>query len=150
MSSSYVRTEILNFLAANAPTENVIDLSGQFADIQDLIAGEGLTPTDPWLGVQFVGNDDSPVTVGATNTSGKYRELGVVYLHIVAVAQLGGSGSILTRGETLRNAFRGMRLGDMVVDSLTPLNFDSGATLRFSGGYMSASFLLSYFRDYDL
>lgn len=150
MSSSYVRDEIFTFLAAQAPTENVIDLSGQFSEIQDLIIDAGLDADDPWLGVQFIGNDDSPVTVSSDNVHGMYRETGVIYIHVVDVAKLGGAGSIVTRGETLRNAFRGMRIGDIVIHGMTPINFDAGATLRFSGGYMAASFLIDYTRDYNI
>lgn len=150
MSSSAVRTAMLNFIAAAAPTENVIDLSGQFGEIQELIADAGLDMDDPWLGVQFVGNDDSPITVGANNVVGMYRETGVVYIHVVDVAKLGGAGSIITRGETLRDAFRGMRIGDILIEGMTPINFDAGTTLRFSGGYMAASFLIDYTREYNL
>ena len=149
MSSSYVRTEILNFLSANS-SEKVIDLSGEFEEIQEMIATAGLAATDPWIGIQFIGNEEVPVTVGATNNSGMYRESGAIYFHVVSIAKLGGTGTILTRGESLRNLFRGQRIGGLVIDSITPVNFDSGATLRFSGGYMSGSFLVSYYRDYNL
>lgn len=150
MSSLAVRTAIFNFISSVAPTENVIDLSGQYAEIQDLIEEAGLAYDDPWLGVQFIGNDDVPITVGANNDTGMYRETGGIYIHVIGVAKLGVAGSILSRGEALRDAFRGMRIGEILIDGMTPINFDTGATVRFSGGYIGASFLVSYVREYNI
>ena len=150
MSSLYVRQQVLDFLAAEIPAEKVIDLTGAYQEIKELVAHAGLTDKDPWLGIEFIGNSEQPITVGSDNEKGKYRELGAVYFHIVGIAKLGGSGSILTRGEAIRNLFRGRRLGTMIVESMTPLNTQSGATLEFKGGYMSASFILSYLNDLDL
>lgn len=150
MSSVYVRTEIKNFIATEFPLEKVIDLSGQYETMDQIIDNEGLAPDDPWLGIEFIANDEVPITVPATNSQGRYREDGAVYFHIVEVASLGNSGTILSRGESLRNKLRGQRIGQIIVESITPLNFGSGATLQFEGGYTSASFVLSYQRDLEL
>ena len=150
MSSSAVRTLILDFLDTNAPTESVVDLTAQFGEIKEFIADVGVQPESPWLGVQFIGSDEVPISLAATNDQGKYRESGGIYLHIVDVARLGVGPRLLTRGETLRNLFRGTRIGDIIIESVTPLNFDSGATLQFEGGYMSGSFLISYIFDLDM
>lgn len=150
MSSVYVRAEIKNFIATEFPLEKVIDLSGQYETMDQIIANEGLAPDDPWLGIEFIANDEVPITVPATNSQGRYREDGAIYFHIVEVASLGNSGTILSRGESLRNKLRGQRIGQIIVESITPLNFGSGATLQFEGGYTSASFVLSYQRDLEL
>lgn len=149
MSSPYVRTQIKDFLAANSG-ESVIDLTALFEEIKELLAENNIQPDAPWLGVQFVGSDEIPVALSATNDQGLYRETGAIYFHVVATAQLGVGDAMLTRGETLRNLFRGRRIGDIIVDSVTPMNFDSGATLAFEGGYMSGSFFVSYRRDLNL
>ena len=150
MSSTYVRTQLKTFLAAEAPTESVIDLSGQFATVPEMIAENSLTQDDPWLGLEFIGDEEVPITIGSTNDKGKYRETGAIYFHVVEVASLGSAGTILSRGETLRELVRGQRIGFMVIDSVTPLNFNSGATLQFEGGYVSASFICGYYNDTDL
>jgi len=150
MSSTAVRDAIKNFLTANAPSETLLDLTAQFQEIQDFIAGNGLQPSDDWLGIAFVGETEVPVTFPATNDQGKYRELGAFELIIVSEAKLGVGNALLTRGETLRDLLRGRRIGGVIIESMTPLNFDSGASLRFEGGYMSASFLVSYEYDFDL
>jgi len=150
MSSAAVRTLILNFLDLNAPSESVVDLTSQFGEIKEFIADVGVQPDSPWLGVQFVGSDEIPVELAATNVQGKYRESGVIYIHVVDVARLGVGAALLTRGETLRKLFRGTRIGSIIIESVTPLNFDGGATLAFEGGYMSGSFLMSYISDLDL
>ena len=150
MSSTYVRTQIKNFLTTIAPTETFIDLTARFEDIEDLITDAGLDRMDPWIGLQFVGNEEIPITIGADNTKGKYRELGAVFIHIVDVAKLGVGDTILGRAETLRGLLRGRRVGTLFIESVSPPNFEPGATLQFEAGYMSASFIATYTNDVDL
>jgi hypothetical protein len=149
MSSPYVRTTIKQFIDDNS-SEDVVDLTSLFQEIKELLADNGIQPDAPWLGIQFIGDDEIPIALAATNVVGKYRETGAIYFHIVQTAQIGVGDGMLTRGELLRNLLRGRRIGDIIVDSVTPMNFDNGATLQFEGGYMSGSFLVSYRRDLDL
>jgi len=150
MSSSYVRTQIKNFIVANAPTESLVDLTGQYAELEDLLTDNSIPPNDPWLGVQFIGDDEIPITIGSNNVAGKYRETGAVYIHVVDIAKLGVSDTILARAEVLRDSFRGQRIGDILIDSVGTPNFEAGAALHFEDGFMSCSFLMSYQRDLDL
>ncbi len=150
MSSLYVRQQFTGFLAAEIPSEKVLDLTSLYGELKDALGDAGIPPRTPWIGIEFIGNDEVPITIGSTNTAGKYRETGAVYVHVVDIAKLGGSSSILLRAEALRDLFRGRRLGRVLVDSVTPPNFDSGATLNFEGGYMSASILIGYDCDVDL
>lgn len=150
MSSSAVRTAFKTFLSTYAPTENVVDLTGRFDELQDMLAEESLGPDDLWLGIEFIGSDEIPITVGATNTSGKYRETGAVYIHIVDIAKSGVDDLILARAETIRGLFRGQRIGSIYIESVTPVNFAAGAALQFEGGYMSGSFIIGYLSDIDL
>ena len=120
MSSSYIRTEIKSFIAANLATENVIDLTNQYDEVQDMLASHAppLTYTDHWLGIQFIGAEELPINVGADNTQGCYRELGATFLHVVAPATTTAYTDILARTETIRNAFRGQRINDIIIDTL--------------------------------
>lgn len=149
MSSSYVRQQVKDFLEANS-NETVVDMTAQFGELSEFLADMEVQPDAAWLGVQFIGDDEVPIALAATNDQGKYRETGAIYFHVVDVARLGAGDSLLTRGEALRNLFRGRRIGSITIDSVTPMNFDQGATLQFEGGYMSGSFLASYRRDLDL
>lgn len=148
MSSVYVRTQVKQFLADNS-SESVIDLTAQFGQMREMLADE-IQPDAPWLGITFIGDDEIPIALAATNDQGKYRETGAIYFHVCAVAKLGVGDSLLTRGEVLRDLFRGRRIGDIIIDNVTPMNFDNGATLDFEGGYISGSFLAGYRRDVDL
>lgn len=150
MSSSYVRSQLKTFLSAGAPTEDILDLTGQYQELQDFLTANSVGLSDPWVGVQFIGNEEIPVTVGSTNADGKYRETGAVYIHVVDIAKLAVHDSILARAESLRNLLRGARIGDIVIESVTPPNFGEGATLNFDGGYISASFIIAYNRDLHL
>lgn len=119
-------------------------------DFKEMLAEAGVQPDAPWLGLQFIGDDEIPIALAATNDQGKYRETGAIYFHVCSIARIGAGDGLLTRGETLRNLIRGRRIGTITIDSVTPMNFDNGATLDFEGGYMSGSFFVSYRRDLDL
>lgn len=149
MSSAYVRTEIKDFLEDESE-ETVVDLTAAHQDFKQMLADAGVQPDAPWLGLQFIGEDEIPVALAATNDQGMYRETGAIYVHVCDVARLGAGDLLLTRGEVLRNLFRGRRIEDIVIESVTPMNFDLGATLEFEGGYMSGSFLVAYYRDLNL
>ena len=150
MSSEYVRSQIISFIESNLTDETAIDLSGEFDNLEALLAREGITGRDNWLGLQFIGSDEIPIAVSSTNTTGCYRETGAIFLHIAEKARLGIGALIIARAETIRNAFRGVRIGDILVESVTPVNFNSEATLNFEGGYTSGSVIISYERDLNL
>jgi len=148
MSSKYVRDQVKAKMAGL--TEPVLDLSGQFDKLKDFLADNGVNPgRDPWYGLQFVPSEDVPITVGSDNTQGKYREIGIVFIHVVEMAANVSSDNIVDRGETIRDLFRGERLGTMIIEGVTPINFESAATLQFEGGYTSGSIVLNYYRDFD-
>lgn len=146
MSSIEVRQQIKSFIAANS-SENVIDLTAEFEELRELLSENGLQPDAPWLGIEFIGDSELPVSLAATNDQGLYREIGSVVLHVCAEGRLGVGDSLLARGEILRNLFRGRRIGSVVVEGVTPMNFGPGATLEFEGGYVSGSITLSYYQD---
>lgn len=150
MSSAYVRTQIKEYLAANAPTESVIDLTGVFQEITELLGDNEIQPDAPWLGLEFIGNEELPIALAATNDQGKYRETGAVSFHVVDQAALGVGDKVLTRGEALRKIFRGARIGNVLVTGMTLLNFGHGATLDFEGGYIAGTFQITYESDLDL
>lgn len=150
MSSTYTRTQIKNFLAANAPTESVIDLTGVFQEIKELLADNDIQPDAPWLGLEFIGNEELPISLAATNDQGLYRETGSVSFHVVAIAQIGVGDQVLARGDVLRNLFRGARIGQVLVTGMTLVNFGHGATLDFEGGYIAGTFQVTYERDLNL
>lgn len=150
MSSTYVRDQLKAFIGTDLVTENLIDLTGEYRDVDDVIAGASLTFKDPWLGIQFVGSQDIPITVAANNIQGLYREIGTVMLHIVEMASSTSTDDILTRSETIQDAFRGQRINDIIVEEVTPPNFEQGATLDFESGYVAATIILSYERDLNL
>lgn len=149
MSSSYVRTEFKTFLSGNS-AETVIDLTGQYLTVQEVIAQAGLNRNDPWLGIQFVGTAEDPQTITSNNTTGCYRELGSVFLHVVERVSSTVTDDILSRSETLRNLFRGRRINDIVIEGVTPPNFEQGTTLDLDGGYISASITVNFYRDLNL
>lgn len=149
MSSSSVRTNIKNFIESEFPTEILIDLTAEFDMLNDLLDRYDAKGRD-WVGIQFISSPEEPIGLTADNQQGMYLEEGVVYLHIVDVAYLGVASSILNRAESIRNKFRGQRIGDIVIEATSPPNFEAGATLQFEGGYTACSILISYSRRFSI
>jgi hypothetical protein len=150
MSSAYVRTQLKSFLTTNAPTEDFVDLTAQYGEINTFLADAGVSPEDPWIGLQFFGDNEVPITINSDNTRGKYRETGSVFIHVIDIAKLGVGDSILSRVETLRDLLRGRKIGTMFIETVSPVNFEAGASLNFEGGFMTGSFILTYLNDLDL
>lgn len=150
MSSSTVRTTFKSAITTNFSSQILVDLTDQYSYLDDLLTDSGITSSTPWLGIHFQGGGEDPITVNATNAHGKYRETGLAYIHIVDIAKLGATDSILARAEALRDYFRGRNMSGVVVLSVTPPSFDSGATLDFESGWVSCSFMVEYNMDIDL
>lgn len=148
MSSKIVRDTIKSFIATNFPSEKVADLSAGYERIDDFLSEFSITLNDDWVGLQFIGNDEIPITVASVRGQGKFREVGSVFVHVVGVASAGVRDSILARVEPLRTLFRGKNISGIRVQSVTPPNFELGATLEFESGFIAASFIFEY--DFDL
>lgn len=148
MSSSAVRTLVTDFLEDNS-VEDVVDLTGHFEDLRQLLADSGITPDSPWLGLEFIGDSEDPVSLFADNEKGLYREFGLIQLHVCAVAKIGVGADLIARGEVLRNLFRGRRIGSIVVDNVSPINTGPGATLEFEAGYVSGTVSVAYHNDFS-
>lgn len=150
MSSVFVRQSILDYLAANS-AEVVADFTADFEQLSDFLELNNIADQQPWVGIQFVGSQEVAVDIRATDSKGKYRENGVIYLHIVDIAKLGVHNLILNRAEILRSKFRGKRIaGTILIESVSPANFGAGVTLSFEGGYTAALVQIDYQRDFDL
>ena len=150
MSSKYVRDTIKAFFASDIPSEKTLDVTALFGDINNSLTDAGIAKREDWTGLQFVPSSEEPVSVTSNNTTGKYRERGIIFLHVVHIAKADAATNIVDRSEILRNAFRGQRIGDIIIEGVTPPNFESGATLQFDGGWTSAAIIVNYYRDENL
>lgn len=143
MSSKYVRNQINTYLSANS-AETFIDISGESRELLDLVADNSITVDDNWVGVQYAASIEEPISIN----SGCYREFGTILLHIVA--PIGPNivySNILDRAESLQSLFRGKRINDIVIESITPLNTERGTTLEFDNSFTSGTFFVNYYRD---
>jgi hypothetical protein len=150
MSSKYVRDQIKSFLTANAATENQVDLSAQFLQLEALLNQKGLSPSDPFLGLQWLPSGEQPLAISSSNAGGCFRELGVFIMHVVEPTdQLDVEVPILDRAETLLSLFRGATINnDIIIESVTQANFDTAATLNFEKGYQAAAVTVNFYYDY--
>ena len=153
MSSAFVRSSFKTFVSANNSGETLVDFTGEYRELKDILSANAISFSSPWMAIEFIPSTEEMITVGTNNTAGKYRELGAVIIHVVGVAKLGGSDTILARAEALKNALRGRRIGTgskIIIESVTPPNFKDGATLQFDGGFTAASIIVAYEYDMDL
>lgn len=148
MSSKAVRDLILDFIDAGS-NEDVVDLTGHFENLRDLLSESGVQPDAPWLGIEFIGDSEDPVSLTANNEQGLYREFGMVQLHVCTEGKIGAGTSLVDRGEPLRKLFRGERIGAIVINSVSPINTGPGATLEFEAGYVSGTISVSYHYDFS-
>lgn len=147
MSSLAVRNLTRDFLAENSD-ESVVDLTGEFQELRELLAESEVQPDTPWLGLDFSGDGEEPVSLTADNTKGLYRETGLIHLHVCAVAKIGVGANLESRSEALRNLFRGRRIGGIVVETVSPMNTGRGSTLEFEAGYVSGTVNVAYHFDF--
>ena len=142
MSSVSTRTQIKDYLAANT-SETTIDISGEFRELLDLMEAYSIAKDDDWIAIQFVGNSEEYISVPA----GCYREYGSIFMHVVAAIRIGSIDGILSRCETIRSLFRGKRINDIIIESVSPPNTEVGTTLEFDNNFISATFFMDYYRD---
>jgi len=150
MSSLIVRNTIKSFITTNLPLEKLVDLSGEFDHLNDLLAHNRVTGQMNWIGIQFIGNSETTTSLNANNSAGCYRELGTIILNIVDVSRVGVASKILLRAEICRNLFRGRNISGIRIEEVSPPNFSDGATLNFEGKYTSASIYIGYESDLNL
>ena len=63
MSSTYVRTEFNNFMAAYTPTQKIIQLAGVFEYLTDHLKDQGVGAEDTWVGLEYFGDDEVPIPI---------------------------------------------------------------------------------------
>lgn len=150
MSSSYVRTQFLSFLTTNFLTENVIDMTAEYEEMKEFLDDNNLTYLDAWLGIDFLPTDEIPIAVTTNTSQGCYRETGSLFFHVTEPAAKAAATNIVSRAEVLRSGLRGHRIGDIIVESVTPVSTQGGTTLQFEAGFTSGSFILNYYRDLNI
>jgi hypothetical protein len=151
MSSKFVRDSFNSFMETEFTGENIIDLTAHFEEIEDLLEHYDLTINDPWVGIQYLGSDEIPVSIQSQNQKGCFREVGAIYIHVVAVSHFKTHKEILTRAEAIRDKLRGRRINEsLIIEQVGPANFGEGITLNFESGYTAAAITLFYRRDIDL
>lgn len=148
MSSSYVRSQFETYIKSQLSTEKILDLDNQYGELQKFLLANDVSIKDNWMGIQYIPSTEDPISTGGAD-HGCYREIGAILLHIVAPAKVNVVNNILPRAEAAQASLRGKRLGEMIITSVTPPNFNPGATLEFEGGYLSGTITIGYYRDFN-
>ena len=140
MSSRYVRNTILTYLTNNWTATPVYDLSN-FLDKTNL----NLANLNMWVGVQFLHSEETYAGVG-----GKcFRESGTIIFHVAHAVGQSSDGAI-NACESIRDLFRGMRIGgNIVIESVDPPTDMWGEAIEFDGNWHGFAIYTEYYMDFD-
>ena len=135
MSSGYVRLQINSFLEANWTTTDIFYVD-DYASIDSIPANN----TDAWVGVEY------PSSVEQVNSipANFWREDGDVLIHIVTPNGW-ESATPVSYGDQLQQLLRGQRLGDVVIESVSPVTDASPPALELSSSWHGWAILVSYY-----
>lgn len=153
MSSEYVRDEILTFLQTSFPGDKIVDISGEVEIQQKWLIKQGISHKDPFIGVDYVGAIENTVSVTSSNATGKYRELGGVFIYFNRPYKTTSKAQVLSQATTYVNLLRGSRIGsldDILIDQISLPNFNSGGNLQLEDGYISVTIRVGYQRDNNI
>lgn len=154
MSSGYVRSMVKSYFATSFPTDVLVDFTALEATLEDILSQYTIEETDSWYGIQFIGSSKEPIAIASSVNKGWYRERGSLFFHIVVppgvVSGTSAADKLVANADALDAKFSGARIGDIIIESVTPLNTEAGATLDFEGGFTSGSMIISYYRDLNL
>ena len=143
MSSPYVRTTFINWLQTEFPTENLIDLTGEFDSISSLLNKNDIPKDEGFLGIQFLPEIEQPISINSC-----FREDGALYLHFSErIKNTDYVDRILARFEAMKPKLRNATIDKIRVTSFMPPNFNAGATLKVESGFQSASVIVRFYSD---
>jgi hypothetical protein len=135
MSSGYVREKINTFLEANWTTTEIY-----YVDDYDSIESIPANNTDAWVGVEYPGAVETVDSIPANF----WREDGDVIIHIVTP---NGWNSLkpIQYGDQLQQMLRGQRLGDVVIENVSPVTDASPPALELSSSWHGWAILVRYY-----
>lgn len=141
MSSAVTRTITLNHLQTSYNDVTFFEIDGE-------VSNDNLPDEDSWIGLEFIGNGNE--LRGFPNS---FREIGVMSIHYVVRSNKDGTtlrNRILEMASTLEPLLMNIRVGSVIFEEITPPNFADGAAIKFKKGFVGATAIVSYYRDYKI
>lgn len=139
MSTPAVRQAVMAKIRSEAPTLELHDLS-DFVSINDLPA----TLTGVTMLTQFIGGSEDMITIAGEGNQG-WSERGSIALHYLIPTGFDFRPHTAAM-ETLRQALRGSRLQDIVLEAATPFTDQISNAVRIDGGWHGWVSFISYYR----
>ncbi|MDJ0792262.1 MAG: hypothetical protein QNJ71_10235 [Acidimicrobiia bacterium] len=141
MSSLDVRQAIEAAVVAAAAPIDVFDLS-DYVTLEDVLTDV----EDQAILIQYVTADETMMSIGGEGNQG-WRQDGTVVLHYVVPTGF-ESGPVVTKGDEIREALRGRRLGgNITIESCDPFtDFGAGSTGLYGGAWKGWASNLFYSR----
>ena len=138
MSSESVRTAINAAVTAAAAPWPTFDLSDyeSAAEVMPDIDSQAVL-------IQYVIADDTMMNIASSGNQG-WEENGSVTLHLLTPTGF-DSAPIITKGDQIRLALRGQRLGSTVIESVAPFVDFGGGSTGIEGAWKTFSCSLLYY-----
>lgn len=135
MSSLAVRTEITDWLNANYSATPWFDMS-YFQDMEDISPDS----RSKFMLVQFVSGGEA---VASTGPGLCWEEDGIIQFHVCG--PVGGSTmDLLAISTDLALALKGKRLGNTVIEAVSPPNDADGAGIQWDGNWHGFTSVANY------
>ena len=134
MSSKYVRSTLEAHLAAtwtDTPI-HVVD------DIDDITAIP-LNTQEAWLGIEYVAATDVVNCLPAN----MWNERGTIFLHLV-IPNGWQNAVAVDLGDKLQKSLRGLRLGTLVIESVSPALSQSPPSVEWGSSWQGFALILDY------
>lgn len=148
MSSKYVRDTIKAYIATVAPSYKVVDMTGEYREVKELLADKVIASGEVWIGIDFLKGQVIPITIGTNNTHGKYRETAGFNVQVNGIAKPGGADDAITLAQSIIDSIQVTRPGGIWIDSHeTPA--DNGSGFNFEQGFITIDFTMRYIYDLD-
>jgi len=153
--------KLVNTQVLQALIKNSVDLDGNFKQLNVTIAQASTVFRNNLTRAISETSKEMGISSGLSNAilllGENLQYLGVVIVPIVTAAvfslvtaAIGVADDMVARADAIRNVFRGRRLGNMIVEEVTPPNTERGAILEMEANFMSASFEIMYYLDINL
>jgi len=134
MSSGLVRSQLEDFLADNW-TDTLFYIVDDHEDISTIPANN----QEAWIGIEYASSSERVDSLPANF----WNERGIIFLHIVTPNGWASKHSIYL-GDKLQKLLRGVRIQELVIESVSPVISQSPPAIEKSSEWNGFVLVLSY------
>jgi hypothetical protein len=134
MSSKFVRETVQAHFAANW-TDTPYHVIDDIDDVESIPTND----SEPWVGIEYVAATEQVNCLPAN----LWDERGTIFFHI-AIPNGYPSSLAIDLGEKLRKSLRGVRIGTLVIESVSPPISQSPPAIEWDSPWQGFALICSY------